>query len=327
MRSTQRSEVTWTSERDKEGESMKRYLAVDIGGTAVKWAVVSEEFQMEARGEFPTPYTDAEDLSERVAAISREQKEALSGIGISVPGTLQDEPDGVIDGGGVLTYLHRAPFGKLVREKSGLPCFVENDGKSCALGEYADGALKGCRVGVVMVLGTGIGGGIVIDGQVFKGVHAFAGEFSFLTCSRDASLDFGHIFGFYGGWKNGLLAEVLRRKGLPEDTEMNGRDIFRLINGGDREAMEALRAYSRGIAAQIHNLQAILDPELFAIGGGISAQPALLDAIQEALDSIYRDSPFPQFPIPRVVRCEHGGDANLLGAVYQCVQRIRRKGA
>ena len=304
---------------------MRRFLAVDIGGTAVKWAVMTEEFQIGDRGEFPTPYTDAQDLAGRIADLCKERQGQLSGVGISVPGALQDEPDGIIDRGGVLRYLHQVPFGKLVREQSALPCFVENDGKSCALGEYVAGALKGCRVGVVMVLGTGVGGGIVIDGQVFKGVHAFAGEFSYLFCRPGTRLGFGEdIFGFQGGWKNGLLSLMLKKKGLPADTKMDGREMFRLINGGDQEGIAALEEYCQGIAVQIHNLQAILDPELFAIGGGISNQPVLMEKLEKALDALYEGTVFTQFPIPKVVRCKNGSDANLLGAVYQCIQRMER---
>ena len=232
----------------------------------------------------------------------REQGADSKGIGVSIPGTLRDDPDGIVEGGGVLKFLDQAPFGKMVRERCGVPCFVENDGKSCALGEYTTGALKGCGSGVVLVLGTGVGGGIVIDGRVYKGAHSFAGEFSFIMERPGEKLGLGTIFGSSCGWSAGLKADLLRRKNLPEDTEMDGHQIFDLINSGDEDACSALQTFCSHLATQIHNLQAILDPEIFAIGGGISNQPVLMKVLQESLDYIYEDKVLPQTRIEAVKR-------------------------
>ncbi len=301
---------------------MEQYFGVDIGGTAVKWALVTEDYRVLKKGEFATPHDGAEKLADAVAAVYREQGADSKGIGVSIPGTLRDDPDGIVEGGGVLKFLDQAPFGKMVRERCGVPCFVENDGKSCALGEYTTGALKGCGSGVVLVLGTGVGGGIVIDGRVYKGAHSFAGEFSFIMERPGEKLGLGTIFGSSCGWSAGLKADLLRRKNLPEDTEMDGHQIFDLINSGDEDACSALQTFCSHLATQIHNLQAILDPEIFAIGGGISNQPVLMKVLQESLDYIYEDKVLPQMPIPKVVRCQNGSQANILGAVYRCRQRM-----
>lgn len=301
---------------------MRRYLGVDIGGTAVKWAVVTEDYEILKKGEFATPYDGGEALADRIAAVYREQGEDFEGIGVSIPGTLRDDPDGIVEGGGNLRFLNQVPFGKLVRERCGVPCFVENDGKSCALGEYTAGALKGCRCGVVLVLGTGVGGGIVIDGRVYRGIHSFAGEFSFIMEKPGEKLGMGAMLGSSCGWSSGLRAELLKRKGLPEDTPMDGYQIFELVNKNDKEAQEALNIFCQHLAVQIHNLQAILDPEIFAIGGGISNQPALMEALQRSLDFIYEGTIFTQMPIPKIVRCQYGSSANILGAVYRCRQRM-----
>ena len=298
------------------------YFGVDVGGTAVKWAVISEDYQVLKSGVFTTPYEGAEFLADRIASVYQETEEACRGIGISIPGTLMDDPDGIVEGGGVLRYLNGIPFGKVVREKCGVPCFVENDGKSCALGEYTAGALKGCRTGVVLVLGTGIGGGIVIDGRVYKGAHSFAGEFSFMMESAGKRLGPETMIGKYCGWSSGLRAELIRRKGLSEDTQMDGYQIFDLVNSKDPDAVGALETYCSHIALQIHNLQTILDPDIFAIGGGISNQPVLLETLQKAVDFIYEGTIFGQVPIPKIVRCQYGNTANILGAVRRCRQRM-----
>lgn len=302
--------------------NLKKFFGVDIGGTAVKWAVITEAFEIVKKGEFPTPYENADVLAGQITAVFQQQQETFSGIGVSVPGTLRDEPDGVVEGGGCLRYLDGIPLGKMLRERTGCRCFVENDGKSCALGEYTSGALKDCRVGVVLVLGTGVGGGIVIDGKVFKGSHAFAGEFSYLLERPGGSLRFEDMLGKSCGWKAGMLAELLNRKGLPADTPMNGHDIFRLIHEGDEDAAAALKKFTRHLATQIHNLQAVLDPDVFAVGGGISNQPVLIEQLVKDVEQIYESTDFKQFPKPHIVHCEHGSNANLLGAVYLCRQRM-----
>ncbi len=305
------------------------YFAVDAGGTFVKWAVVTEDYEIKEKGQFPTPYEDAEKLVERIWEEARKRtkmqngKEFL-GIGLSVPGTVLDDEDGTVKGGGLLRYLHGAPLGKMMREKSGLPSYVENDGKSCALGEYSAGALKGCKVGVVIALGTGVGGGIVIDGKVFKGAHSFAGEFSFIQLSPMASGDMDSRFGGAGGWRSGLLRHVLEEKGLPMDTDMDGKQIFELVCQGDRQAMRGLERYAADVAQQIWNIQAVLDPDVIAIGGGISGQPVLTEKIREAVERMTEENPLKQFPTPNVVTCLHRNDANLLGAVCNCRQRMKR---
>ncbi len=298
------------------------YFGVDVGETAVKWAVIADDYQVLKSGVFATPYKGAECLADRIASVYGEAAQICQAVGISIPGTLRDDPDGIVEGGGVLRFLDGIPFGKLVRDRCGIPCFVENDGKSCALGEYTAGALKGCRTGVVLVLGTGIGGGIVIDGKVYKGAHSFAGEFSFILENAGKQLGVGTMMGETCGWSSGLKAELIRRKGLPENTQMDGYQIFDLVNNGDPDAVGALETYCSHLAVQIHNLQTILDPDIFAIGGGISNQPVLMETLQKAVDVIYEGTAFTQVPIPKIVRCQYGNMANILGAVRRCRQRM-----
>ena len=313
-----------TIERQESGIKLenKKYFAVDIGGTAVKWAIVTDEYEILKKGEFPTTYEGPERLVESIASACEEQGEIFAGIGISAPGTFYDEPDGIVYGGGSLTFMDKVPLGKMLRERVGLPCFAENDGKSCALGEYSAGALKGCKVGIVMVLGTGIGGGIVIDGNIFKGAHSFAGEFSFICDDPEKGLQEWNEFGKSGGWKTGLQMLALKEKGIPMDADVDGRTIFEWINNGDESAIAALETYCKRLALKINNLQVVLDPEVVAIGGGISNQPVLLETLQKRLDQMYGDTPWKQIPVPKIVHCEHGSDANLLGAVYHCKSKM-----
>lgn len=295
---------------------MRYYMAVDIGGTAIKWAVVDQAYHIQNRGECSTPYDGPEKIVEIITQVVEMQEENISAIGVSVPGTVPDDPDGMVYGGGVLTFLDKIPLGKLIKEAAGLPCHVENDGKCCALGEYSAGALKGSKVGIVIVIGTGIGGGIVINGQVFKGAHDFAGEFSFICAKPELGLTEGNEFGKACGWKSGLQALVAQKKQILTECDLDGRQIFELIHAGDSEAIEALEIYCERLAMQINNLQVVLDPEVIAIGGGISSQPVLFETLQKCLDKMYDETVWKHIPRAKIVQCEHGNDANLYGAVY-----------
>ncbi len=311
-------------------EEMNYYFAADAGGTSVKWAVMDEAYHIFSKGQFPTPYDGAEQLAEQIGREAELQArelglESFRGIGLSVPGTVYGDREGTVKGGGMLRYLDGVPFGKMVGERCKAPAYVENDGKCCALGEYTAGALKGCRTGVVMALGTGVGGGIVIDGKVYKGSHCFAGEFSFIQLGPMAAGDMTKRFGAAGGWKSGLLKNVLREKGLPPDTDMNGTEIFALVGQGDQDALRGLERYAEDIAWQIWNLQAVLDPEVIAVGGGISSQPVLIEKIQEAVGKMAQENVLKQFPVPQVVRCAYGNEANLVGAVCSCRQRMEQE--
>lgn len=305
---------------------MANTLAVDIGGTRVKWALVDEAYGTPDRGSLSTDFSTADELVAAVVSIAREHAQGIAGVAISVPGTvLEDDPTGTITGGGALGYMDGCPLGQRVREETGLPVVVMNDDKSCALGEYAMGALKGCRVGVALAIGTGLGGGIVVDGRILAGAHGFAGEFSFLPTAYDQGFDIRCAAALGLSWR-GLRDEVCRQKGLPdaEREATDGRTVFEWINAGDAAAQRGLDAYTRRLATLLFSLQATVDPDVFALGGGISAQPALLASLRANIDAMYEPWPLKQLPTPNVVLAQHGNDANLFGATYELRRRAAR---
>ena len=289
------------------------YFAFDLGGTEVKWAVLDADYHIKRKGNFPTPYKSSESLIEQMAETVREQGNCFISIGIACPGTFYEWDKGVVHGGGFLGFLDGVPLGQKMENVCGIPCFIENDGICCALGEYADGILKDAQCGVVIVLGTGVGGGIVINGRAYKGIHSFAGEFSFIrTELREDAVRLGNC----GGWRNGLQAAVMKEKKMSEDEAIDGYTIFQWISQGDREAKRALKQYTDFLACLIWNLQAILDPEIFAVGGGISRQPLLIQALQDSIDELMTQNEHKRFPKPLIQACVHGNDANLIGAIY-----------
>lgn len=300
---------------------MKNYFAFDIGGTSIKYAMITSDYQILVSGSCRTPYEGADAMICVLTELVQPYLAQICGIGISAPGTMTGDEDGTVYRGGSLQYMHEVPLGRLMREATGLPCTVENDGKCCALGEYASGALQKSHIGVVMALGTGIGGGIVLDGQLLRGAHDFAGEFSFLI-SEPTQLPRGRaLSGFLNG-SPGLKAAVLKHKQLPEDTDLDGHAIFELANRGDEAVLAGITEFCRYLAILIYNVQAILDPDVIAIGGGISRQPLLLRLLHEQLQELYT-SIFFKPPQANVVCCTHGNEANLHGAVYDFRQKLK----
>lgn len=305
------------------------YLGIDIGGTQTKWAVVSPDFRILERGSIDTSFSTTTGEMGCLDGIVRPLLGDVAGIGVSIPGRLPSgDPDGTIVGGGALAFNHGFAMGRALREAYGLPVAVENDGKACALGEYAAGALAGCSVGAVLVIGTGIGGGIVVDGKVLSGSHGFAGELSFLGICDAAVVAEEGCFGIAGGWKS-LRKMVLQEMGLVDagdnlasggldPEQVDGRRVFEWINAGDEGALRGLDRYATVICSHIFDIQATVDPEVVAIGGGISAQPVLIEALRSKMSEMMDNLEFIKAPTPRIVRAAHGNDSNLLGAVYEC---------
>lgn len=214
-----------------------------------------------------------------------------------------------------------------MEELLGVPVTITNDGKCAAAAEGWTGALAGVENGLVLVLGTGIGGGILLNGKVLMGAHAAAGEVSGLVTDvarmepDDFNLTRVEKFAEAPLWAGlasatGLILEYARQKHLPEGSPMpNGEEIFAAYNAGEPEAQQALKLFARRVAIGILSLQNVLDVEKVAIGGGISAAEALLPAIQTELDRLFERCTVMPTVKPELVRCRYGNDANLIGAL------------
>ena len=295
---------------------MKEYFGIDVGGTAVKWAVLGEDFSIRERGSLPTDFATADEAVEALTGLIEPYRDRVSAVGVSAPGGIyEDDADGTIHRGGALTYMDGCPLGKLLRERFDMPVAVNNDGKCCALGEYAAGALRGCRTGVVLAIGTGIGGGIVIDGRVLRGAHGFAGEFSFLRNDVTQPASGDRMFSSTGGWR------ALRDLAVADGT-VDGRRVFEWVEAGDEAAQRALDRYACTFDAMLVNLQAVLDPEVFAIAGGISCHPELIDALRDQMPAALEgyEGVLAGIPVPQVKAAELGNDANLYGAVQEAMR-------
>lgn len=287
-------------------------LVLDVGGSAIKWAVMDDEASIIEKGDVKTPLDSFENFLKAIVKLY-ENKKDVEGIAISLPGNI-DVSTGQVYAPGALSFNANRNIADEIHKVIKLPVSVENDGKCAALAEVWKGKLKDHKDGIVLIIGTGIGGGVVIDRRVLKGKHFFAGEFSYLFTDAN-NPNFGSAFALTGS-ASALCNNYAALKNI-DSKEVNGKLVFEKVKENEAEALEVLDRMTKALAVQIYNLQCSFDPELILIGGGVSKQEILLEKIKEKLEEIYAGIP-PFFTIPHAVvdTCEYFNDSNLIGALY-----------
>lgn len=294
-----------------------KLMTFDIGGTEIKYSVMDEKFRMEDSGSVPTPQTSLDALVGTMADIYMPHRERVEGVAVSLPGFVDTE-NGVVRGGGALAYNWGQPVGpRLSAACGGCRVALENDGKAAAVAELAAGSLRGCRNASVFIIGTGVGGGLIVDGRVARGIHGTAGEFSFVNTNSRGWTDPRNYAAFQCS-TTGLLGAYREKKELGRDIPLDGRKFFADVLAGDPAAVETLEAFARAVAVQVYNLAVLLDIEKLAVGGGVSRQPVLTEKIREAYDGLMSEYPLGQMaetlPRPEIVTCHFGSEANQVGA-------------
>lgn len=292
---------------------MDYYLGVDIGGTQIKYGLISDEGEMETVYKKETPMDSIDSFVYMMGEIYDEFADEIEGMAISMPGIIHSKTGFAVHGG-TLDYIKSINMVSLLEERCPTTIHVENDGKAAALGELWKGNFKGVENGIIFVLGTGIGGGIISNGKLLKGNHYSAGEFSFIKTNSDRSSDEDYMFGFQTGLRK-LYATISKRCFIPLK-EIDGYLVFKYANEGNPEILACLNEYCRTLAVQIFNLQAILDPEKILISGGISKQPLLLKLIKKNVAEVFKEKNTELFYAPLIERSKHGNKANIIGALY-----------
>ena len=214
----------------------------------------------------------------------------IDGIAISMPGRIDSER-GIAITGGALLYIKNESVEEYFSNKYHVPVWIGNDAK-CA----------GC---------------LIKDKQVHHGKHFTAGEVSCIYVDTPPKPDFSNSWAM-GNGINGLLQCVQKHLGVKE--KFCGEEIFELANQGNTQVLNALDEYCTKLAVQLYNIQTIFDPEKIAIGGGISAQPILIEKINEQYQKLFVEF-LPVRPVP-IVACMFQNDANLIGAYYELRKKM-----
>lgn len=296
----------------KYGGLVMKVLVVDIGGTFIKYAFMNEDMTVLAKGKIRTPQENREQLIEAIGSIYDEMPD-VSGIAIAMPGIIDSE-NGYCAMGGALRYNDDFYLRRSLYQRCPVRIYMENDAKCAAMAEAKAGSLKDVADGFVLIFGTMIGGAFIKDQKLHKGRHFSAGEVSYITTVRDSMPAYDTMWGNRCGTPY-LCKLYADQKGLRQE-EVDGIKVFAAVHQQDDDAIRCLDSYTREIAIQIFNIQTVLDPERFAIGGGISAQPIFIEYIKNNLKALYAECPY-YVPHADVVCCKFQNDANLIGAL-QC---------
>ena len=297
---------------------MAQYLVLDIGGTFIKYAIMDGEAQFIEQGKVPAVTDNEEGTLGALAGV----RDAVAdfdydGVAISMPGRI-DTARGIAHTGGAFQWVHNYPAAEKYGAVFGKPCTIANDGKCAASAENWIGALADVNSGAVLVLGTGIGGGIVINNEVWMGATGGAGELSAFITDHEGvknGLGWGNI-GIM--WAAHISAASITGKygAIKGIDKADGIMLFDAYDAGDPVARDVLKTFGEEAAAGICSLQSVLDLERYAIGGGISARPETTQIIKDAVDALF--DPYVDFlPYgkPEIVTCKFGNEANLIGAL------------
>ncbi|MCQ9209318.1 ROK family protein [Granulicatella seriolae] len=284
-------------------------FVIDVGGTFIKYAVYqSKTHELSHKGKVPTPTTNQTDFLTAIEQVKHQLPLKIDGIALSLPGTI-DTDTGYVSQGGSLRYNDRVNLKEIMEDYFACPVTIENDARCAALAEIWQGNLKGVRHGLVLVLGTGLGGAIVIDGKIYKGAHLYAGELSIFLTKNIRKHGNSAILGMQVS-----IPRLMKHLNQVHNTNLDGITLLDQIQDGDAELQVVLDEYLDQFSQQLFNFQMSYDPEVILIGGGISQNPYFYKRLLERMSSFYELLPIP-IPHVEIKRCRFENDANLLGAV------------
>lgn len=290
----------------------KKYFSIDIGGTNIKYGIIDDQGELVFHKNVKTP-DNKDDFLNLIKAIVQENLSNIQGVGISVPGKVNVQT-GTVFYGGALPFLDKVSFKDELEGTFQIPVAVENDAKSGASAELWLGSLKDVNNGAIITLGTGVGGGIVLNHQLLHGSHYQAGELSYMSLGTDTS-KMSNLVGLSGSAVH-MIEECAKVLNLTD--EHDGVAVFDAINNGNQQVTKIFSNYCDVIATVILNIQSVVDLETIAISGGISAQPIVVEKINKAYLRLLDPNPLlkAQIEIPNIIQAHFKSDANLYGAVY-----------
>ena len=314
------------------------YIGVDLGGTNIAVGIVDENDKIIKKGSVPTkPERGADAIVADMAALSKSLLADLgvplsqvAWAGVATPGTADSER-------GVVVYANNIPFldyplaANLSSLLDGVPVHIENDANAAAKAEAIAGVAKGVKYSVMITLGTGLGGGIVLDGEVYSGFNFAGAELGHMVIEKDGRQC---SCGRRGCWEayssaTGLVnitkdriadSRKAGRKTIMEDmiggdiSKVSARTAFSAMKQGDEVAAEVVDEYIGYLACGLGNIINIFQPEVLSIGGGVCGEgDYLLKPLKEKLffKETYTKEGTPQ---TRIEIAALGNDAGIIGA-------------
>ena len=310
---------------------MKEYaFGIDLGGTTAKVGLFTTAGALLEKWEVPTDSSEKgiRILPNLAAAILGKMEEKgltpdqVEGVGIGVPGPVQKSSVVPIVCANLGGWGQQDVAANLSGLLKGLKVLVGNDANVAALGEIWMGAAKGCRSAVMVTLGTGVGGGVVVDGKVVEGAHGAGGEIGHITVNR-------HETATCGCGKRGCLEQYSSATGVVrcmkllleehpdtpctlQGTDFAAKDVFDAARAGDPLAAKEVDQMTDLLGLALASIASTTDPEVFLVGGGVSRAG---DVLFQPLAAHYKEYAFKSCREIPIKQASLGNDAGIYGAV------------
>ncbi|HEY4303749.1 MAG TPA: ROK family protein [Gemmatimonadaceae bacterium] len=295
---------------------MTTRIGIDLGGTKIEGIVLDEHGEITARKRIPTPREyDATiaAIASLVFDIERASGRSNATVGIGIPGTV--EPNGLVKNANS-TWLIGKPLIKDLEQSLSRAVRVQNDANCFAISEAADGAGAGASVVFGVILGTGVGGGIVIDGKPLIGPNLIAGEWGHNPLPWMSPEEWPGAACYCG--RHGCIETFLSGPGFAADyrratqRERSTNDIVADVAAHDTDAVAALERYHDRLARSLATVINLLDPNVIVLGGGMSNLPKLADVVSARVSQYV----FSNSVSTRIVKNVHGDSSGVRGAAW-----------
>jgi glucokinase len=332
-----------------QGETAGLILAVDLGGTKVAAGLVSAQGRLILRKEEPTcqdgPERGVDQIVRLLWAVLSESDHSpseIQGIGVGIPAVLEQVTDRVIWAPNLAGWRDVALRASL-EQRLCLPAYIEYDGHAAVLGEWWLGAGRGFRSVAMVIVGTGIGGGMILDGRLYRGRDRLAGAAGWFAMTANASLQDlrGHSTGHWeslaagpaiarqamSGLKEHPTSSLAARihtvtagaDDLPTEESITAKQVFEAARAGDDLAGKIVASAGELIGLGVANIVSLVNPEIVILGGSVGRQGDLLIPHVKAVVKRWAQ-PASANSIPIEIS-QLGSDAGLLGAAYAVLER------
>lgn len=294
-------------------------IGLDIGGTKIEGVIVSpSDSKVHYRLRLPTPKSHYADFLSSVREVINEllsREENVSSIGIGCCGSI-NQISGLMQGANIL-YLNGKDFLGDIQSTYDLPIALTNDANCLAISEFKSGAASGAQQScLAVIIGTGCGGGVIVNGSIVDGLNGLGGEIGHSPLPGYTPDIDGHTVDCYCGSKNCIESFVsgtgFERTWAEKHNPKSAPEIFAAATQGDNAAIEHVERYADQLARVLGAIVNVIDPEMIVLGGGVSNQTLLYPMVEEKL-SQYTFSK--QVTTP-VVQAKHGDSSGVLGAAY-----------
>ncbi len=312
---------------------MKYYVGIDLGGTNIVAGVVDEKYNIVAKASTktncPRPEKEIADDMAKMAIQAVENAgltmDQIEWIGVGTPGIANSET-GIIEYSNNLGFKN-TPMVEYIRQTIDKPVFIENDANAAAYGEYVAGAAKGAKNAVCITLGTGVGGGIIIDGKIYSGSNFAGAEIGHTvievdgaqcSCGRKGCFEaYSSATGLIRMTKeaiaenpDGVMAKMAEKNG-----KVTARTSFDSMREGDEAAKVVVDKYIKYLAAGITNTINIFQPDVLCIGGGVCNEG---DALLLPVKAIVKEEVYTRNSEKNteIVIAKLGNDAGIIGAAF-----------